>query len=142
MYTDDNEDFTLIDKTVVLPEGGSGTCRFYGDGSAALRVLGVWINFEGPYEPGDSKAVLRDYSVLSEQVDPIFLSDDAGVETRLEFVEVEKVEVEAPAFMQIPEDPYEQLETYTVEELGYVDDMDEVTMDGGLVVEVPGTYKH
>ena len=140
MYTDD--DFTLIDKTVRLPEGGTGVCRFYNDGTAALRVLGIWINFDGPYEPGDSNSVLRDYADLANHVDNVLLSEMAGVEARLEFIDVDKVEVSAPPFMDIPEEPYEELATYPVEEIGAVDEMDEITMDGGLVVEVPGTYKH
>ena len=73
---------------VRLPEGGTGLCRFNDDGSASLRVLGHWIEFEEKiYLPGDTAAVLADYKTMYDCVHAAFQElelDDADY--RVEFI--------------------------------------------------------
>lgn len=73
-------------RIVRLPEGGRGLCRFNEDGSASLRVLGHWIEFEEKlYLPGDTKAVLADYKQMYEAVQAAFEELDND-DYRIEYI--------------------------------------------------------
>ena len=123
---------------VRLPEGGTGLCRFNPDGSASLRVLGHWIEFEGTYLPGDAAAVLHDYKRMT-----------AAVEEGMRLLEMEdeefKVEmITPPEGMRIrtPEDrtlnlPREAVLAagLVVEELDYDEEIGPLDLQGLPVIE-------
>lgn len=83
---------------VKLPQDGVGLCRFNENGSASLRVLGYWIEFENKiYLPGDTAAVLEDYQKMYDAVHAAFESLELDDEDyRVEYIVPQNGRVRTP----------------------------------------------
>lgn len=81
-----------LDTIVTLSDGTAVVCRFNDNGNASLRLLGFWVEVHGPFDPGDTVAVVEAYDDLVKNVREVLFRDEpvVGIETGVEFVDPEE----------------------------------------------------